>query len=71
MPPAAIPGGEFQIRGVDFAGERVLFGDAHSPIIVGSDQLIVARVPEPAPQAPLFVENDSERSQPWTCEAFL
>ncbi|MCC6591368.1 MAG: gluconolaconase [Bryobacterales bacterium] len=71
VPPAAIPGGEFQIRGIDFAGgarPRVLFGDVTAPIIVGSDQLIVARVPDLAPQGPLFVENGSERSQPWTCE---
>lgn len=70
-PAAAIPGGEFQIRGRSLAGEqrpRVLFGDAPAPIIVGSESYIVARVPETDAQSPLVVENDQQRSLPWVCE---
>jgi sugar lactone lactonase YvrE len=70
-PAAAIPGGEFQIRGRDLAGEqrpRVLFGEAPAPIIVGSENYIIARVPETEARSPLFVENDHQRSLPWTCE---
>lgn len=70
-PTAAIPGGEFQIRGRALAGEqrpRVLFGEAPAPIIVGSESYIVARVPETDAQSPLVVENDHQRSSPWVCE---
>jgi sugar lactone lactonase YvrE len=70
-PPAAIPGGEFQIRGSELAGAqrpRVMIGDVTAPILVGSASFIVARVPEGSLLGPMVVENDSERSSPWTCE---
>lgn len=71
LPAAAIPGGEFQIRGSGLAGAdrpRVLFGDTVAPILVGSDTLVIARVPEGAGMGPMVVEADSERSSPWMCE---
>ncbi|MEZ5354637.1 MAG: gluconolaconase [Bryobacteraceae bacterium] len=70
-PPAAIPGGEFQIRGSKLAGEdrpRVMLGDVAAPIVVGSENYIIARVPDGASYGKMTVENDSERSQPWLCE---
>lgn len=70
-PAAAIPGGDVQIRGRGLAGgqrPRVLFGEAPAPIIVGSDHYIVARVPDAEAKGTLFVENDHQRSLPWTCE---
>jgi sugar lactone lactonase YvrE len=70
-PVAAIPGGEFQIRGRDFTTTerpQVLFGDVTAPIIVGSDTYIVARVPETANQSQLVVDNGAARSSPWLCE---
>jgi sugar lactone lactonase YvrE len=70
-PAAAIPGGEFQIRGKDLAGEdrpRVMLGDVTAPIVVGSDTYIIARVPDGASFGKMTVENDSARSQPWVCE---
>ena len=71
QPAAAIPGGEFQIRGSGLAGAdrpRVLFGDAVAPILVGSDTLVIARVPEGALIGSMVVEADRQRSSPWMCE---
>src|SRR5215469_2235621 len=51
FPPAAIPGGEFQIRGKGLAGSerpQVRFGDMQAPIVIGSDSYVVVRVPEGA-----------------------
>ncbi|MEZ5400279.1 MAG: gluconolaconase [Bryobacteraceae bacterium] len=70
-PAAAIPGGEFQIRGKDLAGEerpRVLLGDIPAPIVVGSDTYIIARVPDGKRFGKMIVETDVDRSQPWVCE---
>jgi sugar lactone lactonase YvrE len=70
-PMAAIPGGEVQIRGTQFAGgdrPRVLFGEVTAPILVGSDDFIIARVPEGAAEGELVVQNDEHRSSPWNCE---
>lgn len=69
---AAIPGGEFQIRGRGLAaGEdrpRVLFGAVAAPILVGSETLVIARVPEGAEAGQMTVEANESRSMPWTCE---
>jgi len=66
-PPAAIPGGEFQIRGRNLSREtraQVRIGDIEAPVIVGSRDLVIARVPEGAPGGELIVGD----SQPWTCD---
>ncbi|MDE3157697.1 MAG: gluconolaconase, partial [Acidobacteriota bacterium] len=50
-PPAAIAGGELQIRGKGFVKSnrpRVRIGDVTAPIIIGSDSFIIARVPDGA-----------------------
>lgn len=66
-PTAAIPGGEFQIRGKDLKGSAVnpdiRFGEVVAPIIVGSDSMVIARVPEGACIGELSVGGS-----PWTCE---
>ena len=66
-PTAAIPGGEFQIRGKDLKGSAVSpdirFGEVVAPIIVGSDSMVIARVPEGACIGELSVGGS-----PWTCE---
>ena len=66
-PTAAIPGGEFQIRGKDLKGSAVnpdiRFGEVVAPIIVGSDSMVIARVPEGASIGELSVGGS-----PWTCE---
>jgi len=66
-PPAAIPGGEFQIRGRNLMpAERakVRFGEAEAPVIIGSNSFVIARVPEGAPAGELVVGN----SAPWSCD---
>jgi sugar lactone lactonase YvrE len=48
-PAAALPGGEFSIRGENLGGKTrplVQFGDTPGSVIIGSNHLVVARVPE-------------------------
>ncbi|MBV8842510.1 MAG: gluconolaconase [Bryobacterales bacterium] len=69
FPPAAIPGGEFQVRGKGLAGaERpeVRFGDTAAPIVIGSDSYVVVRVPEGASDGEMFVGPNGGTS--WTCQ---
>lgn len=69
-PNAAIPGGEFQIRGKNLAKldrPRVLFGDVTAPIVIGSDSLVIARVPEGANVGRLVVESGFQASPVWQC----
>lgn len=71
VPSAAIAGGEFQIRGKGFARSqrpRVTIGDVAAPVIIGSDSLVIARVPEGASVGELVVENGEQASTAWTCE---
>jgi sugar lactone lactonase YvrE len=71
-PTAAIPGGEFQIRGKNFAKlqqrPRVLFGDVTAPIIIGSSSLVIARVPEGASGGQVTVETGLLASSGWQCD---
>ena len=65
-PAAAIPGGEFQIRGKGLAGTdrpHVKFGELFAPIVIGSDSFVIARVPEGAPAGEMIVGNS-----PYKCE---
>ena len=48
-PPAAIAGGELQIRGKGFARSerpRVIIGEIGASVVIGSDSFVIARVPE-------------------------
>ncbi|MBC7928433.1 MAG: gluconolaconase [Bryobacteraceae bacterium] len=67
-PPAAIPGGEFQIRGRNLGGgpvrAQVRIGELDAPVIIGSKDLVIARVPEGAPGGDLVVGD----SAPWSCD---
>ena len=67
-PLAAIPGGEFRVRGTGLTGgERALarFGDVPAPVVIGSDSLMIVRVPDGARQAGLFVGQDGGAE--WNC----
>src|SRR5579885_1550646 len=69
-PAAAIPGGEFQIRGRGLApseNSRVRFGDVVAPVVIGSDHFLIVRVPENAQASELIVGNGDHSSVPWTC----
>ncbi len=70
-PRAAIAGGEVSIRGAGFvrsARPRVTFGEVQAPIIVGSDALVIARVPENASVGELVLSNGESSSAPWNCD---
>lgn len=70
-PEAAIPGGEFQIRGAGLArAERphVTIGDVEAPIVIGSDSYVIVRVPEGASAGELVVAAGNQSSQAWTCD---
>jgi sugar lactone lactonase YvrE len=68
IPAAAIPGGEFQIRGKGLTGAdrpEVRFGDTSAPIVIGSDSYIVVRVPDGASDGELFIGPNGGTS--WNC----
>ncbi len=70
-PPAAIAGGEFQIRGKGFAKSnrpRVTIGDVGAPVIVGSDSYVIARVPDGATAGELVVRSGDQASESWACD---
>ena len=70
-PPAAIAGGELQIRGKGFVKSdrpRVTIGDVSAPIVIGSDSFVIARVPEGATAGELVVENGEQASESWACD---
>ena len=70
-PPAAIAGGELQIRGKGFARSdrpRVTIGDVGAPVIIGSDSFVIARVPEGATAGELVVANGTAESEAWACD---
>ena len=70
-PPAAIAGGEFQIRGKGMAAgsdrPRVTIGDAPAQVVVGSDSYVVVRVPEGA-AGDLVVASGERASDAWACD---
>jgi sugar lactone lactonase YvrE len=68
-PAAAIPGGEFQIRGKGFATSSrptVRFGEVAGPIVIGSDSFIIVRVPDGAPAGEMTIGHN-HATVPWTC----
>src|SRR5215467_8630789 len=70
-PPAALAGGELQIRGKGFAKTdrpRVLIGDVGAPVIVGSDSFVIAKVPEGATAGDLVIETGTQTSESWACD---
>lgn len=70
-PKAAIAGGELQIRGKGFAKARrprVTLGEIEAPLVIGSDSLVIARVPEGASVGELVVQNGEQASSAWTCD---
>src|SRR5215471_98272 len=71
LPTAAIAGGELQIRGKGFAKPdrpRVTIGEVGAPVIIGSDSLVIARVPETASDGELVIESGAQASEAWACD---
>ena len=70
-PPAAIAGGELQIRGKGFAQEdrpKVTIGEVGAPVIIGSDSFVIARVPDGASAGELVIESGAQASASWACD---
>jgi len=70
-PPAAIAGGELQIRGKGFARSdrpRVTIGEVGATVVIGSDSFVIARVPEGASVGELVIENGGQSSESWACD---
>jgi sugar lactone lactonase YvrE len=70
-PSAAIVGGELQIRGKGFAGAarpRVTIGEVTAPVVIGSDSLVIVRVPEGASAGELVVESGQFTSETYSCD---
>jgi len=70
-PPAAIPGGEFQIRGKGMARAgvtEVTIGEVHAPVVIGSNSHVVVRVPEGASTGQLIVRCEDQASPAWACD---
>lgn len=70
-PPAAIPGGEFQIRGHHLQTSQrshVAIGDSTAPVVIGSESLVIARVPDGASVGELVIRNGEALSDAWTCD---
>ena len=70
-PAAAIAGGELYIQGKGFAKTdrpRVTIGDVAAPVVIGSDTLVIARVPEGAAAGELVVASGNQSSEAWTCD---
>jgi hypothetical protein len=68
---AAIAGGELQIRGKGFAAAdrpRVTIGDVPAPVVIGSDSLVIVRVPEGASAGELVVESGQYSSESYSCD---
>lgn len=67
-PFGAIPGGEFRIRGKGLTGgERTFarFGEVPAPVVIGSDSLVIVRVPEGARRGELVLGD--ENGAAWSC----
>jgi sugar lactone lactonase YvrE len=70
-PPAAIAGGELQIRGKGFAKSdrpQVTVGEIGAPVIIGSDSFVIARVPEGATAGDVVVKSGQQSSESWACD---
>jgi len=70
-PPAAIAGGELQIRGKGFArAERplVTIGEVGAPLVISSDSFVIARVPDGASAGDLVIRSAGQTSESWACD---
>ncbi len=75
QPAAAIAGGELSIRGKGLAAgdkPRVMIGDVMAPVVIGSDSLVIVKVPEGASVGELIVgggeAGDGKVSDAWSCD---
>jgi len=70
-PGAAIAGGELVIQGKGFAKAdrpRVTIGDVAAPVVIGSDSMVIVRVPEGAAAGDVIVASGNQSSDAWSCD---
>ena len=68
-PAAAIPGGEFQIRGKALTNEerpRARFGDVSAPVVFGSESFVIVKVPEGVSRGELMLGAANDVA--WRCD---
>ena len=66
-PAAAIPGGELQVRGKNFGGDpqpKVSFGETAGHLVIGSDSLLIVRVPDGVSEKQVTVGHNGNASAP-------
>src|SRR5580698_6363484 len=71
QPEAAITGGELYIRGKSLATSdrpHVTIGDVSAPVVIGSNSLVIVKVPEGASAGELILENGTHSSEAWSCD---
>src|SRR6185437_3848534 len=76
QPVAAIAGGELSIRGKGLAAgdkPRVTIGDVVAPVVLGSDSLVIVKVPDGASVGELVVggsgdADNAKSSEAWSCD---
>ncbi|MGH9661012.1 MAG: IPT/TIG domain-containing protein, partial [Bryobacteraceae bacterium] len=74
FPAAAIAGGEIQVHGKGFARARwprVTIGDIEAQLTIGSDSMVIVRVPDGASAGELVVSSGDRSSKSWTCDIGL
>ena len=66
VPRAGIAGGEVTIRGANFANghgrPRVLFGETEAPVVISTDNFVIARVPEGATSSGVMLSTAAQSS---------
>lgn len=70
-PAAAIPGGEIRIHGKGLTKAdrpHVTIGDVDAPVVIGSESLVIVRVPEGASAGELQVGNGDRGRATWPCD---
>jgi sugar lactone lactonase YvrE len=68
-PVAAIPGGEFQIRGTGLSNDSrptAAIGGVFAPVVIGSESLLIVKVPEGARRGELSLGASEDVA--WTCD---
>src|SRR6202046_3348057 len=74
QPEAAITGRGLYIRGKALAMSdrpHVTIGDVSAPVVIGSNSLVIVKVPEGASAGELIVGNGTQSSEAWTCDIGL
>lgn len=69
MPRCALPGGEVRFRGKNLRPQElkrpsVQFGPVAGPVVIGSDDFVIARVPEGALSGPAVISTNGHVSNP-------